>query len=101
MKSALLSAIGLVAVIGTIAFTTGQMATGSPNVGQQAALVLESTSDGADKQALQIVAAESEARFVIDEVLAGSPKTVVGATHEISGHVNIDPQGQTTPRASS
>jgi polyisoprenoid-binding protein YceI len=93
VRWALLSAIGFIAVIGTIAFATGQTASGSANVGQQAALAPGSTADSADKQALQIIAAESEARFVIDEVLAGSPKTVVGATHEISGHVNIDPQG--------
>jgi polyisoprenoid-binding protein YceI len=90
---ALLSAIGFIAVIGAIAFATGQTVDGSPTVGQQAALALESSSDSSDKQALQIVSAESEARFVIDEVLAGSPKTVVGTTHNISGHVNIHPQG--------
>lgn len=34
---------------------------------------------------------ESEARFVIDEVLRGSPKTVVGATNQVAGQIAVDP----------
>jgi hypothetical protein len=39
-----------------------------------------------------IVPGESEARFIIDEVLAGSPNTVVGTTQEIEGQLSVDPQ---------
>jgi polyisoprenoid-binding protein YceI len=35
----------------------------------------------------QIVPGQSEARFVIDEVLAGSPNTVVGSTSAVSGEI--------------
>lgn len=35
----------------------------------------------------QIVPEESEARFLVDEVLAGSAKTVVGATSAVSGEI--------------
>jgi polyisoprenoid-binding protein YceI len=38
----------------------------------------------------QIVPEETEARFVINEVLNGSPKTVVGATNAVSGQVSAD-----------
>ena len=45
----------------------------------------------------EIVAAESQARFVINEVLRGSPKTVIGVTDQVSGQLAVDP---TDPAAS-
>ena len=39
----------------------------------------------------EIVPAESEARFVIDEVLRGAPKTVVGTTDQVAGQLALDP----------
>lgn len=39
----------------------------------------------------EIVSAESQARFVINEVLRGSPKTVIGATDQVSGQLAVDP----------
>ncbi len=38
-----------------------------------------------------IVQEESAARFVIDEVLNGAPKTVVGATDQVAGQLAVDP----------
>lgn len=38
-----------------------------------------------------IVQAESEARFMIDEVLRGEPKTVVGVTDQVAGEILYDP----------
>jgi polyisoprenoid-binding protein YceI len=38
----------------------------------------------------QIDPEQSEARFIVDEVLFGDPNTVVGATNEVSGQVEID-----------
>ncbi|MCX7853276.1 MAG: YceI family protein [Caldilineales bacterium] len=38
-----------------------------------------------------IVPAESEARFLIDEVLRGQPKTVVGVTNQVAGELAVDP----------
>lgn len=35
--------------------------------------------------------AQSEARFVIDELLMGSPKTVVGVNNTVSGEVTVNP----------
>jgi polyisoprenoid-binding protein YceI len=52
----------------------------------------EPTSSGAGEAgAFQIDAATSEARFVIDEVLNGSPNTVTGTTQVISGVIQVDP----------
>ncbi|HSN73971.1 MAG TPA: YceI family protein [Anaerolineae bacterium] len=39
----------------------------------------------------EIIQAESEARFIIDEVLRGSPVTVVGVTDQVAGQIAIDP----------
>ncbi len=38
----------------------------------------------------EIVPSNSEARFVIDEILRGQPKTVVGATDQVSGQILLD-----------
>ena len=38
----------------------------------------------------EIVPAESEARFLIDEVLRGDPTTVVGATNQVAGQLALD-----------
>lgn len=38
----------------------------------------------------EIVPAESQARFIIDEVLRGAPVTVVGATDQVAGQIAID-----------
>jgi polyisoprenoid-binding protein YceI len=46
--------------------------------GSAGVLVFQITSDG------------SEARFIIDEILRGEPKTVVGATSQVSGEIRID-----------
>lgn len=34
---------------------------------------------------------QSQARFIIDEVLRGSPKTVIGATNQVAAQMSIDP----------
>ncbi len=39
----------------------------------------------------EIVPAESQARFVIDEVLRGAPKRVVGVTDQVAAQVAVDP----------
>ena len=44
----------------------------------------------ADLRIYRIVPEESEARFYIDELLFGNPKTVIGRTREISGEIQLD-----------
>ena len=44
----------------------------------------------------QIVPESSEARFLIDEVLMGQDKTVVGVTSQVSGEITVDPATLTT-----
>jgi polyisoprenoid-binding protein YceI len=38
----------------------------------------------------EIVQADSEVRFILDEVLRGNPKTVIGATDQIAGEILYD-----------
>jgi polyisoprenoid-binding protein YceI len=62
----------------------------------------DATSDAsalaADSVVFQIVPAESEARFIIDEVLDNQPKTVVGTTDQVAGEIALDPQNPTQTR---
>ncbi len=54
----------------------------------------EAESESADmpavSQTFTIVAEESEARFSIDELLLGQPKTVIGTTNALSGELTVD-----------
>ena len=43
-----------------------------------------------DPITFQIVQAESEARFTLDELLKGSPKTVIGVTDQVAGEILVD-----------
>ena len=52
----------------------------------------ETAASAAGPIVAQIVQEESEARFVIDEVLNNAPKTVVGATNQVAGEIAVDPQ---------
>lgn len=47
-------------------------------------------------QVFEISAGESEARFVIDEVLNGADKTVVGVTANVAGQILVDPADLST-----
>jgi polyisoprenoid-binding protein YceI len=48
------------------------------------------TEAAANSVSFVLVAAESEARFIVDEVLFGAPKTVIGTTHDVSGSLVPD-----------
>lgn len=66
-------------------------ATAAPSTDSQATAPAASDTTASSSQIFEIVAAESEARFLIDEVLRGSPFTVVGATDQVAGQIAIDP----------
>lgn len=51
---------------------------------------VEESEAGADQTLFKILPAESEARFVIDEVLRGSPNTVVGVTDQVAGEIALN-----------
>jgi polyisoprenoid-binding protein YceI len=47
---------------------------------------------------LELVPEETEARFLIGEILRGQDNTVIGSTHQVQGEIRIDPN---TPSHSS
>ncbi|WP_029215253.1 YceI family protein [Kallotenue papyrolyticum] len=68
-----------------------------------AATTATSTGDAAGATAaapiiMRIVPAESQVRFVIDEVLNNVPKTVVGTTNQVAGEIAVDPADPTRSR---
>lgn len=50
----------------------------------------DTTNQASTLSLFTIVSAESEARFIIDEVLNGSPFTVVGTTDQVAGQLAVD-----------
>jgi polyisoprenoid-binding protein YceI len=51
---------------------------------------LTPTAEASPSLLFQIEPAGSEARFIIDEVLGGNPNTVVGATDQVGGEIQIE-----------
>ena len=70
------------------AVTATEEAAGAQNAETDAAAA---TTDGGTALQFQIVPEGTEARFLIDEVLMGQPKTVVGTTSQVSGGITVDP----------
>lgn len=56
------------------------------------------SADNASPLIFEIVPAESQARFIINEVLNGAPKTVVGTTSQVAGQLAVDPANPTAAR---
>ncbi len=81
-----LFALVVVAGIGFFAYVWFSGGTGEPSRDAQAMAV---EPESAESVAYDVVRDESEARFVIDEVLRGQPNTVVGITNQIAGSVAI------------
>ncbi len=61
-----------------------------PTAAPQEESAAESAEMPGTGQTFVIVAEESEARFSIDELLFGQPKTVIGTTNAISGEITVD-----------
>ncbi len=82
-------ALVVVAGIGFFAYVWFSGGTGEPSREAEAAAVEPAS---ADSVAYDVIRDESQARFVIDEVLRGQPNTVVGTTNQIAGSVAIQTQ---------
>src|SRR5687767_8922174 len=88
-SSGQLQAIPLTASATQVSSTAAQPTTAAATAGAAAA---------PSAVTLQMVQAESEARFIIDEVLNDAPKTVIGTTDQVAGEIAIDPQDPTQTR---
>ncbi len=84
--------IGLVAIGGYLWFTGTETEASAPITAPAVEPV------DASARTFDIDAASSQARFVIDEVLRGEPKTVVGSTDQIAGEASIDLGDPSTTR---
>jgi polyisoprenoid-binding protein YceI len=79
----------------TTSATTQVTGAGSPTATTEAASA-PTVSSGATQPAqngatvYQIVSADSKASFTVDEVLNGSPNTVVGTTDQVAGQIALD-----------
>ena len=62
----------------------------SPTAAPQEESAAESAEMPGTGQTFVIVAEVSEARFSIDELLFGQPKTVIGTTNAITGEITVD-----------
>jgi polyisoprenoid-binding protein YceI len=90
------------------ATTAAQATAGVPSTSPTADTATDAETDSAttsdaaalpsESVTLQIVQGETEARFIIDEVLNNAPKTVVGTTDQVAGEIAIDPQDPTQTR---
>lgn len=75
---------GILVVTGVAAFV---LRTPAASSGEITAIPLESNG----KVVAELVQDESEARFIVGEVLNGSPKMVIGVTNQVAGQIVIDP----------
>jgi polyisoprenoid-binding protein YceI len=56
----------------------------------EAEAVVAAPTEAAEPWIFSIVQSESEARFIIEEILNGAPKTVIGVTNQVAGQIQID-----------
>lgn len=79
--------------------TSGEEAaeTGQPQTGNQEAAESQE-APFSQAQTFVIVSDESEARFILNEELFGQPKTVVGATNQIQGEIQVVPDNPSASR---
>jgi polyisoprenoid-binding protein YceI len=64
----------------------------------QAVALAQPAAADSNARVFAIVPEESQARFAIDEVLQGAPKTVVGTTDQVAGQIALDPTDLETAR---
>lgn len=87
--------LGIMVLVGTVGFDMLRMSNAASGPIEAIPLQLappegvETTSEPAGR--FEIVAQQSEARFIVDEVLNGSPNTVIGATNQVSGQLAVTP----------
>jgi polyisoprenoid-binding protein YceI len=93
---AILAVLVILGTAGTLGFAALRPPATASGPIQAAALTPASTDATAEIAASSaavyaITPAASQARFVIDEVLNGAPKSVVGTTDQVAGQIALDP----------
>ena len=96
MKAFVLAALALLGLAGAITYSYLKPA---PEASAPIeAVAVEPGAASAATRVFEIVPEESEARFVIDEILRGEPKTVVGTTDRVAGQIALNPSDLDTTR---
>ncbi|MBI3942577.1 MAG: YceI family protein [Chloroflexi bacterium] len=83
--------LGAVVTVGVVAYQFLKPTEAASGPIQAVPVQAQATSDSASATLFQIDQASSEARFVINEVLRGTPTEVVGATSQVAGQISVDP----------
>jgi polyisoprenoid-binding protein YceI len=91
LKAISLALLGLLGLVGVVAYSYLKPAPSASEPIEARALEQPTAAVDSDARVYEILQEESEARFVIDEVLRGSPKTVVGSTDQVAGQIAVDP----------
>lgn len=84
LSAVLLAVVAVAAVVGYSVFRAPAQASAPISA---APIAQTSTTTTAPSAVFEIDPAGSSAKFVVDEVLRGSPKTVVGATNQVAGQI--------------
>jgi polyisoprenoid-binding protein YceI len=89
-----LALLGLIGVLGLVAYSVFKPPAVATDPIEAVAVENDAASEsgGLNARRFEIQPGHSEARFVIDEVLRGEPKTVVGTTDQVAGQIVLDPQ---------
>lgn len=78
-------------VFGPTAAPSGEMTAIPVGVGDVQVLPTEAQVAAGGATTFELVQGESQARFLIDEILSGNPFTVVGTASQVAGQILIDP----------
>ncbi len=91
--------LGLMAAIGILGYAMLRSPEGASGPIQAVPLRLQGanpTSNSATSTLFTIDPSQSEARFVVDEVLRGEPRSVVGETDQVAGQIATNPTEPST-----
>ncbi len=86
--------LGLTAMVGIVGYPLLRAPEGASGPLQAVPVqadVANASADSAPLVLYTIDPSQSEARFVVDEVLRGEPKTVIGATNQVAGQIAANP----------
>jgi len=83
----------VLALVGSVAyaFFRPPAAPSAPIESVAGATAPNAAPDTSSARVFEIKPEQSQARFVIDEILRGSPNTVVGSTNQVAGQIAVDP----------
>jgi len=86
----IVAVVGLIVVAGVGGFAAFIISSGSGEASVDIANVAPTLNESGEGRVYSIDPQNSEARFIIDEVLNGQPTTVVGTTSQLGGEIRVN-----------